>query len=275
MDIVTGNAGSSAGRSTAVGQPCPDRRAAPTLQRMLKDETAIFTCRSSAPCVYSSGFDESCARTRTTTSGFGGDRGSRFWRNDEPRVVRRRDDSLSPATADDSWHHPRLSEERPTLSGTQPSRVLDAHSPALRRPYRRRARTAIESGDFDAASDRLAALPAGAADGTRIARGMARWTPALLAKAYGIRARAWRTIRPARVGRVSEMKYSIVIATTSAPRTCGDAQSLAGCSPTVRGNHRRRHNSPDDKARSSRKRPAHFPSSSDICSSVSRAAARP
>lgn len=196
IDIVTGNAWFLGGpRDGQLARPWPDRRAAPTLPRMLKDETAVFIMSIFRRRVYDriGGFDESL-RTNEDYDFWlrAAIAGCRFWRNDEPLGwYRRRDDSLSAGELRMIRGIIRVFQKtRPALLGYPAElAVLDAQLTRFETArIAAEARTAIETGDFDAAGDHLAALHSrrgGAALG--IARVMARWTPALLAKAYGIR----------------------------------------------------------------------------------------
>jgi hypothetical protein len=162
---------------------------------MLKDETAVFIMSVFRRRVYDivGGFDESLRTNEDYDLWLrAAIAGCRFWRNDEPLGwYRRRDDSLSAGELRMLRGIIRVFEKtRPAL--LNPSSELDLLDAQLARFDTARlaaeARTAIEAGDFAAASDHLAALHGrrgGAALG--VARIMARWTPALLAKAYGIR----------------------------------------------------------------------------------------
>jgi glycosyltransferase involved in cell wall biosynthesis len=196
VDIVTGNAWFLGGpHDGQPARPCPDGRAAPELPRMLEDETAVFIMSVFRRRVYDliGGFDESL-RTNEDYDFWlrAAIAGCRFWRNDEPLGwYRRRDDSLSAGEVPMLRGIIRVFQKtRPAVIG-YPAELALLDKQLARFETARlaaEARAAIEAGDFDAASDHLAALHSrrgGAALG--IAHVMARWTPALLAKVYGIR----------------------------------------------------------------------------------------
>jgi glycosyltransferase involved in cell wall biosynthesis len=196
IDIVTGNARELGGhRDGQPSRPYPDHRPPPDLEQLLADEGSVFIMsvfrRRVAEVV--GDFDETMRSNedydywiRAALANF------RFARNDEPLgSYRRRSDSLS------------AGEER-MLAGIL--RVLYKHAPAIAAQPRAhellcrqidrfeaeclaaQARTAIETGHFAEAAERLDALHARRPDATiAIARLMARWTPALLSRAYSFR----------------------------------------------------------------------------------------
>jgi len=196
VDIVTGNAWFLGGPLNGQpARPWPDRRPTPDLQRMLTDETAVFIMSIFRRRVYDKlgGFDESL-RTNEDYDFWlrAAIAGHRFHRNDEPLGwYRRRDDSLSAGELRMLRGIMRVFQKtRPALLDRATElAILDGQLARFETArLAAEARTAIEAGDFGAAGDHLAALHSrrgGAALG--IARVMARWTPALLAKAYGIR----------------------------------------------------------------------------------------
>ena len=211
IDIVTGNAwflGSQ--RHGLAARPVPDYRRAPDLAQILAEETAVFIMSVFRRRVYETigGFDEALRTNedydfwiRAAVAGF------RFHRNDEPLGhYRRRDDSLS--SSELRMVRGILCVFRKTrrllLHGSAELAILDAQ---IARFENQRlvaeARHAIETGDFTAADDHLSALywqRGGAVFG--VARLMARWTPALLSKAYGMhRAYAGAAPAPAQQGR--------------------------------------------------------------------------
>ncbi len=196
IDIVTGNGVFLGGRLDGqYARPYPDRRPAPDLANILRDETAVFIMSVFHRRVYDTigGFDEHLRTNedydfwlRAAIAGF------TFFRNDKPLgFYRRRDDSLS-------------ASELRMLRGIL--QVLKKTRPAiLERPVElailegqiarfdterlaAEARAAIEAGDFALAGAHLAALHA-RRGGTTIgaARLMARWTPSLLSMAYNFR----------------------------------------------------------------------------------------
>jgi glycosyltransferase involved in cell wall biosynthesis len=196
VDIVTGNAwflGSSLNGRPA--RPWPDRRPAPVLGDILADETAVFIMSIFRRRVYEGigPFDESLRTNedydfwlRAACDGFV------FYRNDEPLgYYRRRDNSLS---ADELRMLPGILQvfrklrphllNRPAelaILDTQIARFETEHIAA-------EARGAIISGDFAAARKHLTTLHdrrGGAV--LKVARAMARWTPALLSAVYHVR----------------------------------------------------------------------------------------
>ena len=196
IDIVTGNGVFLGGRLDGQdARPYPDRRPAPDLANILRDETAVFIMSVFRRGVYDTigGFDEDLRTNedydywiRAAIAGF------TFFRNDKPLgFYRRRDDSLS-------------ASELRMLRGIL--EVLKKTRPAiLERPVElaildeqiarfeterlaAEARAAIEAGDFASAGTHLAALY-GRRGGTTLgaARLMARWAPSLLSMAYNLR----------------------------------------------------------------------------------------
>ena len=196
VDIVTGNArflGSSLDGRPA--RPWPDTRPAPTLADILADETAVFIMSIFRRRVYETigPFDESLRTNedydfwlRAACAGFV------FHRNDTPLGrYRRRDNSLS---ADELRMLPGILQVfrklRPRLLH-RPSElaILDAQIARFETEHvAAEARGAIEAGDFAAARRHLAALH-GRRGGAvlRVAKMMARWTPALLSAVYNVR----------------------------------------------------------------------------------------
>jgi glycosyltransferase involved in cell wall biosynthesis len=196
VDIVTGNAwflGSSLHGCPA--RPWPDSRPAPTFADILADETAVFIMSIFRRRVYESigPFDESLRTNedydfwlRAACAGFV------FYRNDQPLgYYRRRDNSLS---ADELRMLPGILQVfrklRPQLL-TRPYElaILDAQIARFEiEQVAAEARGAIAAGDFVAARRHLATLH-GRRGGTilRVAKLMARWTPALLSTVYNVR----------------------------------------------------------------------------------------
>jgi glycosyltransferase involved in cell wall biosynthesis len=196
VSIVTGNAlclGSW--RDGQPAQPYPDARPEPTLMSLLEDEQAVFVMSVFRRTVYETigGFDESLRTNedydywmRAASTGFV------FARNPRPLGrYRRRNDSLS------------ASDVR-MLSGIlkvfAKNRKLFADSPealtAIDRQVHRfelallgaQARAAIERSDYASAATNLDALHARRPGPLlAMARLMAHWSPALLARAYGLR----------------------------------------------------------------------------------------
>jgi glycosyltransferase involved in cell wall biosynthesis len=207
IDVVTGNAwflGSRLDGHTA--RPYPDRRPAPDLKHILRDEIAVFIMSVFRRRVYEriGGFDESLRTNedydfwiRAALAGF------RFWRNDEPLGrYRRRDDSLSAGELQMlRGILTVLYKTRPAL-GDYPEEAAILEAQIARFDAERlaaEARAAIESGDLAAAGSHLSALRrirGGATLG--LACLMARWTPALLSVAYNLRRAGLMQARPAR-----------------------------------------------------------------------------
>jgi glycosyltransferase involved in cell wall biosynthesis len=196
IDVVTGNAWFLGGRlSGRPARPVPDTRPAPDLASILADETAVFIMSIFRYRVYQTigGFDEALRTNedydfwlRAAAAGF------LFYRNDVPLgQYRRRDDSLSAGEL-------RMirgilcvyQKLRPQLLD-RPAEVAILDAQVARFESERlaaEARHAIETGDFAAAVDHLAALHdrrGGAA--LNVARLLARWAPGLLLMAYGMR----------------------------------------------------------------------------------------
>ncbi len=196
IDVVTGNAWYLGGRLTGrPARPVPDSRPAPDLAQILADETAVFIMSVFRYRVYETigGFDESVRTNedydfwiRAAAAGF------RFLRNDEPLgQYRQRDDSLSASEVRMLRGILRVYQNRRPHLLDRPAELAILDSQVARFETERlaaEARLAIETGDFAAAGNHLAALHdrrGGAALG--VACLMARWTPALLSKAYGMR----------------------------------------------------------------------------------------
>lgn len=196
IDIVTGNAWFLGGRlSGQPARPVPDSRPALDLRQLLADETAVFIMSIFLRRVYEAigGFDEALQTNedydfwlRAAAAGF------RFYRNDEPLgQYRRRSDSLSANELRMLRGILRVYQKtRPHLLD-RPAELAVLDSQVARFEGERlaaEARHSIETGDFAAAEEHLAALHdrrGGAVLG--VARIMARWTPGLLSKAYEIR----------------------------------------------------------------------------------------
>lgn len=196
VDIVTGNAWFLGSRlNGAPARPWPDRRPAPTLAGMLADETAVFIMSVFRRRVYESigPFDETLCTNedydfwlRAACLGFV------FYRNDTPLgYYRRRDDSLS---ADELRMLPGIlrvfRKLRPhVLNHPSELAILDAQVARFEIEHlAAEARGAIESRDYAAARHHLAHLHERRGGALlRIARLMARWTPALLSTVYNNR----------------------------------------------------------------------------------------
>ena len=207
VDVVTGNAwflgGPLNGRPA---RPWPDPRPAPTLAEMLADETSVFImCIFRRAVVEEIGpFDESLRTNedydfwlRAACAGF------TFYRNDRPLgYYRRRDDSLS---ASELRMVPGILQVfrklRPRLLNRPfELSILDAQIARFEtEQVAAEARGAIETGDYAAAIRHLARLH-GRRGGTalRLARLMARWTPALLSTMYHVRRARLATARTER-----------------------------------------------------------------------------
>ena len=196
MDIVTGNAWFlGSGLHGRPARPWPDPRPAPKLADILADETAVFIMSVFRRRVYESigPFDESLRTNedydfwlRAACAGFV------FYRNDQPLgYYRRRDNSLS---ADELRMLPGILQVfrklRPhLLNRPHELAILDAQIARFETEHvAAEARGAIAAGDFAAARRHLAALH-GRRGGTvlRVAKVMARWTPALLSTVYNVR----------------------------------------------------------------------------------------
>ena len=196
IDVVTANAWFLGGRSHGLpARPWPDRRPAPDLAHILADETAVFVMSVFRRTVHEriGGFDETLRTNedydfwlRAAAAGF------TFIRNDRPLGhYRRRDDSLSASELRMVRGILRVYNKlRPSLTGKPwELTILDAQISRFETEHLvAEARQAIESGDFTAAGDHLALLH-GRIGGTVLgmARLMARWTPALLSRAYSVR----------------------------------------------------------------------------------------
>lgn len=196
IDVVTGNAWFLGGRLTGrPARPVPDLRPAPDLAQILADESAVFIMSIFRHRVYETigGFDETLQTNedydfwlRAAAAGF------LFYRNDEPLGhYRRREDSLSASELRMVRGILRVYQKlRPQLLD-RPAELAILDAQLARFETERlaaEARQAIEIGDFVAAGNHLAALHdrrGGAVLG--VARLMARWTPGLLSKAYGMR----------------------------------------------------------------------------------------
>jgi len=196
VSIVTGNAlclGSW--RDGQPAQPYPDERPEPTLMSLLEDEQAIFVMSVFRRKVYETigGFDE-CLRTNEDYDYWmrAAATGLVFARNPRPLGrYRRRHDSLSASDVR------MLSGILKVFAKNRP-RFRD-HPDALaaidRQVHRfelellgAQARAAIEEADFASAATTLDALHARRPGALLLmARLMAHWSPALLARAYGLR----------------------------------------------------------------------------------------
>jgi glycosyltransferase involved in cell wall biosynthesis len=207
VDIVTGNARFLGGPLDGLpARPCPDPRPSPTLADMLADENAVFIMSVFRRRVYEAigPFDEALRTNedydfwlRAACSGFV------FHRNDKPLgYYRRRHDSLSaselrmvPGILEVFRKiRPRLLERPDELA------IIDAQIARFEtEQVAAEARDAIETGDFAAAIHHLARLH-GRRGGAvlRMARIMARWTPALLSTAYSVHRARLAVIRQAR-----------------------------------------------------------------------------
>lgn len=196
VDVVTGNAWFLGGPlNGCTARPWPDSRPAPTLAEMLADETSVFImCIFRRSVAEEVGFFDEGLRTnedydfwlRAACAGF------TFHRNDRPLgYYRRRDDSLS---ASELRMLPGILQVfrklRPSLLNRPfELSILDTQIARFEtEQVAAEARCAIEMGDFAAASrhlDRLHGRRGGTA--LRVARLMARWTPALLSTMYHAR----------------------------------------------------------------------------------------
>ena len=196
VDIVTGNAWClGGGRNGRLARPYPDARPQPDLAVIIGDERAVFIMSVFRRRVYETVglFDESLRTNedyefwlRAAIAGL------RFSRNDRPLGhYRLRTDSLSASDLR------MVRGIRNVYKKVRPSLVDRPHELAiLDRQLERfetewraaEARAALEAHDYDAAREHLCALHArrgGAALG--LARFMARWAPALLARVYHVR----------------------------------------------------------------------------------------
>lgn len=196
VDVVTGNAFFLGSRLDGQhARPWPDHRPAPDLATIISDEESVFIMSVFRRKVYETigGFDERLRTNedydywlRAAAAGF------RFARNDRPLGhYRRREDSLSAGEV-------RMLQGiltvyrnfRPQLAD-RPAELALVDAQIARFDTERlaaQARQALEAGDYPGARASLTALHArrgGAA--LAVARLMARWTPALLSKAYHIR----------------------------------------------------------------------------------------
>jgi glycosyltransferase involved in cell wall biosynthesis len=196
VDIVTGNAWLLGG--TRHGQPArrtPDPRPAPNLGQILADEMVIFVMSVFRRRVYETigGFDDTLRINedydfwiRAAIANF------TFIKNGTPLgYYRVRADSVSASEIGMLRGIIHVyTKTRPNLL-TRPVELATLDAQIARFENERlaaEARHAIETGDFAAAGDHLAALydrRGGAALG--VARLMARWAPSLLSKAYNIR----------------------------------------------------------------------------------------
>jgi glycosyltransferase involved in cell wall biosynthesis len=196
IDVVTGNAFVLGGpRDGQPARPFPDPRPHPTTADMIADETAVFIMCAFRRAVYDTigGFDETKATNedydfwiRAAHAGF------RFWRNDTPLgQYRTHANSLS---ANESRMLRGilvvLTEHRARIAGRP------EESAALERQIERfetelkasEARLALEAGDYKSAARHLDALAARRPTASlTLARGLARWTPGLLAWLYRTR----------------------------------------------------------------------------------------
>jgi glycosyltransferase involved in cell wall biosynthesis len=196
VDIVTGNAwflGSH--RDGQPARPTPDTRPGPDLRTIVADETIIFIMSVFRRRVYETigGFDERLRTNedydfwiRAAVEGFV------FARNDTPLgYYRRREDSLSASELRMLRGIIRVYDktrpavlDRPAVLATLDAQLARFESERLAAE----ARNAIETGDFAAARDHLAALYARRGGAfLALARFMAQWSPGLLARAYRLR----------------------------------------------------------------------------------------
>lgn len=195
-DVVTGNAWLLGGpHDGEPARPWPDPRPDPDVAQIVADETSVFIMTVFHRRVYDTvgGFDESFATNedydywlRVALAGF------RFIRNDRPLGwYRRRAASLS---SDDvrmtSGILRVFAKWRGLLAGRADDLVrLEAQVRRFEMELlAAQARVALERRDFAAAAEHLSGL--------RLRRGgpalavatvMARWTPGLLCRAYGLR----------------------------------------------------------------------------------------
>jgi glycosyltransferase involved in cell wall biosynthesis len=200
IDIVTGNAWFLGGPLDGLpARPWPDPRPEPDFATIVADDTAVFIMSAFRRRVYEAtgGFDEALRTNedydfwlRAAIAGF------RFARNDRPLGrYRRRTDSLS---SDDVRMVRGILRVYAKIRGRLDGRPADAalvdgqiaHFTTIQHEVE--ARHALEVRDFAAAAAHLAALH-DRRGGARlaIARLLARWTPGLLSRAYGVR----RTLR--------------------------------------------------------------------------------
>ena len=196
IDLVTGNARNLGGhRDGQPARPWPDHRPHPDLLGMIADEEAVFIMCVFRRRVYEQigGFDESLRTNedydywlRAAAAGF------RFYRNARPLgSYRRRNDSLSASAVNMLQGILRVYDKlRPTLAGQPLERAaLDSQVARFENErLRALARRAIAAGDMPAAEQVLAALRQRRRSASvTVAHMMARWTPALLARAFQFR----------------------------------------------------------------------------------------
>jgi glycosyltransferase involved in cell wall biosynthesis len=196
VDVVTGNGWMFGGaRHGELARPCPDARPDPDLAAILGDERAVFIMSVFRRRLYEvvGCFDETLRTNedyefwlRAAISG------CRFSRNDRPLGhYRIRTDSLSA-------NEMRMlrgillvyARIRPLIADRPAElRILDAQVERFQTEWHAaEARVALESADFPSAREHLGRLHArrgGAA--LAVARVLARWAPATLARMYGLR----------------------------------------------------------------------------------------
>ncbi|HEX5473886.1 MAG TPA: glycosyltransferase family A protein [Vicinamibacterales bacterium] len=202
VDVVTGNACDVGGsRDGLPSRPWPDPRPSPDLGTIIEDEESVFIMSVFRRRIVSriGPFDESLRSNEDYDFWLrAACAGCRFARNDRPLGrYRRRADSLSASEVRMLAGILRVyTKLRPALLD-RPRELARLDAQVARFETRRlavEARTAIEAGDFAAARTQLAALQArGGGPAIGVARVMARWTPALLSRAYALhRARLHR-----------------------------------------------------------------------------------
>ncbi|MEP6915386.1 MAG: glycosyltransferase [Acidobacteriota bacterium] len=196
VGIVTGNAWFLGSRwDGEPARPTPDTSPAPDLGRIIADETVIFIMSVFRRRVYETigGFDEELRTNedydfwlRAAAAGFA------FARNDTPLgYYRRRDDSLSASELRMLRGIIKVYFKTRPLVLDRPAELATLDAQLARFQGERlaaEARFAIETGDFAAARDHLAALydrRGGVA--LAAARCMARCSPSLLTRVYNLR----------------------------------------------------------------------------------------
>ena len=254
-------------------RPWPDSRPAPTLADILADETAVFIMSIFRRRVDKSigPFDESLRTNedydfwlRAACAGFV------FYRNDQPLgYYRRRDNSLS---ADELRMLPGILQVfrklRPQLLNTT-ARARDsgcARSHGSRLSMSRQRRGAPSRREISPRARRHLATLHGRRGGAvlRVAKLMARWTPALLSTVYNVRRARLALSRAARIGwrehGGAEVfgRHRDLQARRRPARHAGEPRHV--CSPTARGKSSSSTTIlPTTRARSSRRRRASFP----------------
>ena len=196
IDVVTANARNVGGlRDGEPARPWPDARPHPDLLAMIADEQAVFIMCVFRRQVYEAvgAFDESLRTNedydywlRAALAGF------RFYRNPRPLGgYRRRNDSLSSSAVNMLQGILRVYDKlRPALTD-RPLELAALDSQVTRfenDKLRALARVAIARGDMQTAEQLLATLRLRRRSaGVAVAHLMARWTPALLARAFQFR----------------------------------------------------------------------------------------